>query len=361
MSLHKIALITGVTGQDGSYLAEFLLEKGYDVHGIVRRPSTFNSERIEHIRNKNLSDKNKFKFHYGDLLDFQSIDDLIASIRPNEIYNLAAQSHFAVSFKTPEYTHQINALGPLKILQSIVANGLNETCRFYQASSSEMFGKVFETPQTETTPFYPRSPYGISKVSAYWTTINYREAFNIFACNGIMFNHESPRRGEKFVSRKITLSLAKILSGQQEKIFLGNLNAYRDWGFAKDYVEAMWLILQQPKPDDFVLSSGQQHSIRDFVHEAFELCGFNIAWRGSGTDEVGFDKNTDRTLVEVNPSFFRPSEVDTLIGDSGKANNILNWHSKTPFKELVYLMVEADLKKSGLDPKKFLKLCMVDR
>ena len=361
MSLHKIALITGVTGQDGSYLAEFLLEKGYEVHGIVRRPSTFNSERIEHIRNKNLSDKNKFKFHYGDLLDFQSIDDLIASIRPNEIYNLAAQSHFAVSFKTPEYTHQINALGPLKILQSIVANGLNKTCRFYQASSSEMFGKVFETPQTETTPFYPRSPYGISKVSAYWTTINYREAFNIFACNGIMFNHESPRRGEKFVSRKITLSLAKILSGQQEKIFLGNLNAYRDWGFAKDYVEAMWLILQQPKPDDFVLSSGQQHSIRDFVHEAFELCGFNIAWRGSGTDEVGFDKNTDRTLVEVNPSFFRPSEVDTLIGDSGKANNILNWHSKTPFKELVYLMVEADLKESGLDPKKFLKLCMVDR
>ena len=357
MSLHKIALITGVTGQDGSYLAEFLLEKGYEVHGIVRRPSTFNSERIEHIRNKNLSDKNKFKFHYGDLLDFQSIDDLIASIRPNEIYNLAAQSHFAVSFKTPEYTHQINALGPLKILQSIVANGLNETCRFYQASSSEMFGKVFETPQTETTPFYPRSPYGISKVSAYWTTINYREAFNIFACNGIMFNHESPRRGEKFVSRKITLSLAKILSGQQEKIFLGNLNAYRDWGFAKDYVEAMWLSLQQPQPDDFIFSTGQQYSVRDFVREAFSLCGFDIVWRGSGTDEVGFDKNTNRVLVEVNPSFFRLTEVDTLLGDSSKAQNILNWHPKTTFKELVNLMVESDLKEAGLDPRKFLKPC----
>ena len=357
MSLQKIALITGVTGQDGSYLAEFLLEKGYEVHGIVRRPSTFNSERIEHIRNKNLSDKNKFKFHYGDLLDFQSIDDLIASIRPNEIYNLAAQSHFAVSFKTPEYTHQINALGPLKILQSIVANGLNKTCRFYQASSSEMFGKVFETPQTETTPFYPRSPYGISKVSAYWTTINYREAFNIFACNGIMFNHESPRRGENFVTRKITLSLAKILAGQQEKIFLGNLDARRDWGFAKDYVEAMWLSLQQPQPDDFIFSTGQQYSVRDFVREAFSLCGFDIVWRGSGTDEVGFDKNTNRVLVEVNPSFFRLTEVDTLLGDSSKAQNILNWHPKTTFKELVNLMVESDLKEAGLDPRKFLKPC----
>jgi GDPmannose 4,6-dehydratase len=361
MNLQKIAFITGVTGQDGSYLAEFLLEKGYHVHGLVRRTSTFNRGRIEHLRNKYSSGKNTFELHYGDLLDFQSIDDLIASIRPNEIYNLAAQSHVAISFDTSEYTSQVNALGPLRILQAIVANGLNETCRFYQASSSEMFGKVLETPQTETTPFYPRSPYGISKVSAYWSTVNYRKAFNVFACNGIMFNHESPRRGENFVSRKITLSLAKILAGQQEKIFLGNLNAHRDWGFAKDYVEAMWLILQQPKPDDFVLSSGQQFSVRDFVQEAFSLCGFDIAWRGSGTDEVGFDKNTDRTLVEVNPSFFRPSEVDTLIGDSGKAKSILNWRSKTPFKELVYLMVESDLKEAGLDPKKFLKLCMVDR
>ena len=262
---HKIALITGVTGQDGSYLAEFLLEKGYEVHGLIRRSSTFNRGRIEHLRQKNPSDKNKFELHYGDLLDFQSIDDLIASIRPNEIYNLAAQSHVAISFKTSEYTSQVNALGPLRILQSIVANGLNETCRFYQASTSEMFGKVMEIPQTEKTPFYPRSPYGIAKLSAHWTTINYREALNVFACNGIMFNHESPRRGENFVSRKITLSLAKILAGQQEKIFLGNLDARRDWGFAKDYVKGMWLTLQQPKPDDFVFSTGQQNSVRDFV------------------------------------------------------------------------------------------------
>jgi len=355
MNLQKIAFITGVTGQDGSYLAEFLLKKGYHVHGLVRRTSTFNRGRIEHLRNKNPPGKNTFELHYGDLLDFQSIDSLITHIRPNEIYNLAAQSHVAVSFDTSEYTSQVNALGPLRVLQAIVANGLSETCRFYQASTSEMFGKVLETPQTETTPFSPRSPYAISKVSAYWTTINYREAFNVFACNGIMFNHESPRRGENFVTRKITLSLAKILAGQQEKIFLGNLDARRDWGFAKDYVEAMWLSLQQPQPDDFIFSTGQQYSVRDFVREAFSLCGFDIVWRGSGTDEVGFDKNTNRVLVEVNPSFFRLTEVDTLLGDSSKAQNILNWHPKTTFKELVNLMVESDLKEAGLDPRKFLK------
>ncbi|MBT3517442.1 MAG: GDP-mannose 4,6-dehydratase [Nitrospina sp.] len=357
MNLQKIAFITGVTGQDGSYLAEFLLKKGYHVHGLVRRTSTFNRGRIEHLRNKNPPGKNTFELHYGDLLDFQSIDSLITHIRPNEIYNLAAQSHVAVSFDTSEYTSQVNALGPLRVLQAIVANGLSETCRFYQASTSEMFGKVLETPQTETTPFSPRSPYAISKVSAYWTTINYREAFNVFACNGIMFNHESPRRGENFVTRKITLSLAKILAGQQEKIFLGNLDARRDWGFAKDYVEAMWLSLQQPQPDDFIFSTGQQYSVRDFVREAFSLCGFDIVWRGSGTDEVGFDKNTNRVLVEVNPSFFRLTEVDTLLGDSSKAQNILNWHPKTTFKELVNLMVESDLKEAGLDPRKFLKPC----
>ena len=357
MNLQKIAFITGVTGQDGSYLAEFLLKKGYHVHGLVRRTSTFNRGRIEHLRNKNPPGKNTFELHYGDLLDFQSIDSLITHIRPNEIYNLAAQSHVAVSFDTSEYTSQVNALGPLRVLQAIVANGLSETCRFYQASTSEMFGKVLETPQTETTPFSPRSPYAISKVSAYWTTINYREAFNVFACNGIMFNHESPRRGENFVTRKITLSLAKILAGQQEKIFLGNLDARRDWGFAKDYVEAMWLSLQQPQPDDFIFSTGQQYSVRDFVREAFSLCGFDIEWRGSGTDEVGFDKNTNRVLVEVNPSFFRLTEVDTLLGDSSKAQNILNWHPKTTFKELVNLMVESDLKEAGLDPRKFLKPC----
>ena len=357
MNLQKIAFITGVTGQDGSYLAEFLLKKGYHVHGLVRRTSTFNRGRIEHLRNKNPPGKNTFELHYGDLLDFQSINSLITHIRPNEIYNLAAQSHVAVSFDTSEYTSQVNALGPLRVLQAIVANGLSETCRFYQASTSEMFGKVLETPQTETTPFSPRSPYAISKVSAYWTTINYREAFNVFACNGIMFNHESPRRGENFVTRKITLSLAKILAGQQEKIFLGNLDAHRDWGFAKDYVEAMWLSLQQPQPDDFIFSTGQQYSVRDFVREAFSLCGFDIVWRGSGTDEVGFDKNTNRVLVEVNPSFFRLTEVDTLLGDSSKAQNILNWHPKTTFKELVNLMVESDLKEAGLDPRKFLKPC----
>ena len=357
MNLQKIAFITGVTGQDGSYLAEFLLKKGYHVHGLVRRTSTFNRGRIEHLRNKNPPGKNTLELHYGDLLDFQSIDSLITHIRPNEIYNLAAQSHVAVSFDTSEYTSQVNALGPLRVLQAIVANGLSETCRFYQASTSEMFGKVLETPQTETTPFSPRSPYAISKVSAYWTTINYREAFNVFACNGIMFNHESPRRGENFVTRKITLSLAKILAGQQEKIFLGNLDARRDWGFAKDYVEAMWLSLQQPQPDDFIFSTGQQYSVRDFVREAFSLCGFDIVWRGSGTDEVGFDKNTNRVLVEVNPSFFRLTEVDTLLGDSSKAQNILNWHPKTTFKELVNLMVESDLKEAGLDPRKFLKPC----
>ncbi|MDG1842742.1 MAG: GDP-mannose 4,6-dehydratase [Nitrospinaceae bacterium] len=357
MNLQKVAFITGVTGQDGSYLAEFLLKKGYHVHGLVRRTSTFNRGRIEHLRNKNPPGKNTLELHYGDLLDFQSIDSLITHIRPNEIYNLAAQSHVAVSFDTSEYTSQVNALGPLRVLQAIVANGLSETCRFYQASTSEMFGKVLETPQTETTPFSPRSPYAISKVSAYWTTINYREAFNVFACNGIMFNHESPRRGENFVTRKITLSLAKILAGQQEKIFLGNLDAHRDWGFAKDYVEAMWLSLQQPQPDDFIFSTGQQYSVRDFVREAFSLCGFDIVWRGSGTDEVGFDKNTNRVLVEVNPSFFRLTEVDTLLGDSSKAQNILNWHPKTTFKELVNLMVESDLKEAGLDPRKFLKPC----
>jgi len=357
MNLQKIAFITGVTGQDGSYLAEFLLKKGYHVHGLVRRTSTFNRGRIEHLRNKNPPGKNTFELHYGDLLDFQSIDSLITHIRPNEIYNLAAQSHVAVSFDTSEYTSQVNALGPLRVLQAIVANDLSETCRFYQASTSEMFGKVLETPQTETTPFSPRSPYAISKVSAYWTTINYREAFNVFACNGIMFNHESPRRGENFVTRKITLSLAKILAGQQEKIFLGNLDAHRDWGFAKDYVEAMWLSLQQPQPDDFIFSTGQQYSVRDFVREAFSLCGFDIVWRGSGTDEVGFDKNTNRVLVEVNPLFFRLTEVDTLLGDSSKAQNILNWHPKTTFKELVNLMVESDLKEAGLDPRKFLKPC----
>jgi GDPmannose 4,6-dehydratase len=349
----KRALITGVTGQDGSYLSEFLLEKGYEVHGLIRRSSTFNRSRIEHLRKK------KFKLYYGDLLDFQSIDNVISTIRPDEIYNLAAQSHVGVSFSTSEYTGQVNALGPMRVLQSIVANDLNETCRFYQASTSEIFGKVMETPQTEKTPFSPRSPYGTAKVHAHWTTVNFREAFNIFACNGIMFNHESPRRGENFVSRKITLSLANILAEKQDKITLGNLDALRDWGFAKDYVEGMWLTLQQPKPDDYIFATGQQYSVRDFVMEACGLCGFNIAWRGSGTDEVGYDKNTDRILVEVDAAFLRPTDVDTLLGDSSKARKVLNWHPKISFKELVRLMVKSDLQASGLDTEKFLKPCKV--
>ena len=360
MDTQKKALITGVTGQDGSYLAEFLLEKGYEVHGIVRRSSTFNRGRIEHLRQESSPYKEKFNLHYGDLLDFQSIDDLISSIRPTEIYNLAAQSHVAVSFQTSEYTCQVNAMGPLRLLHSLVANGLNETCRFYQASTSEMFGKVMEIPQTEKTPFYPRSPYGIAKVYGHWTSINYREAFNVFACNGIMFNHESPRRGENFVSRKVTLSLANILAGKQDKIYLGNLDARRDWGYAKDYIEGMWLALQHSEPDDFIFSTGQQFSVRDFVREAFGLCGFDIEWRGSGADEVGFDKNTNRVLIEVDPSFFRPTEVDTLIGDPSKAKDVLNWNAKTSFKELVHLMVESDLKENGLDPDKFLKPCKMN-
>jgi len=360
MDAPKKALITGVTGQDGSYLSEFLLEKGYEVHGIVRRSSTFNRGRIDHLRHENSSYKNKFHLHYGDLLDFQSMNDLVATVRPNEIYNLAAQSHVAISFKTSEYTCQVNAIGPLRLLHSLVANGLNETCRFYQASTSEMFGKVLEVPQTEKTPFYPRSPYGIAKVYGHWTTINYREAFNVFACNGIMFNHESPRRGENFVSRKITLSLANILAGKQDKVTLGNLDACRDWGFAKDYVEGMWLVLQQPKPEDFIFSTGQQYSVRDFIREAFNLCGFDLHWRGSGVNEVGFDKKTNRVLVAVDSSFFRLTEVDALIGDSRKAKDVLNWQAKTSFKELVHLMVKSDLEGNGLDPDKFIKPCEIN-
>ena len=356
----KVALITGITGQDGSYLAEFLLEKGYEVHGIVRRSSTFNRSRIEHLRKENSLGKNKFNLHYGDLLDFQSIDNVISSVRPDEIYNLAAQSHVGVSFGTSEYTAQVNSLGPMRVLQSLVSNGLNESCRFYQASTSEIFGKVLEIPQTEKTPFAPRSPYGAAKVHAHWTTVNFREAFNLFACNGIMFNHESPRRGENFVSRKITLSLANILAGKQDKIILGNLDALRDWGFAKDYVEGMWLTLQQPKPDDYIFSTGQQYSVRDFIIEACGLCGFDIEWRGSGLDEVGFDKNTNRVLVAVDATFLRPTDVDTLLGDSSKAQKMLGWYPKTSFKELVSLMVESDLKVNGLDPEKFINPSRVD-
>ena len=288
----KKALITGITGQDGSYLAEFLVKKGYEIHGMVRRSSSFNRGHIEHLTTQDGSSTNGIALHYGDLTDHQNIDNLIAAIKPHEVYNLAAQSHVAVSFKTPEYTSHVNALGPLRILHAIVANGLQKTCRFYQASTSEMFGKVLETPQTEKTPFYPRSPYGISKLFAYWTTINYREAFDVFACNGICFNHESPRRGENFVTRKITLSLANIIAGKQKNLRLGNIDSLRDWGYAADYVRGMWSTLQKDTPDDYVFATGQQYKVRDFIQEAFGLCGYDIHWRGDGTNEVGFDKES---------------------------------------------------------------------
>ena len=349
----KKALITGITGQDGSYLAEFLLEKGYEIHGMVRRSSSFNRDHIEHLIKKDGTASSCIALHYGDLTDHQNIDNLVATIRPQEIYNLAAQSHVAVSFETPEYTSHANALGPLRILQALVSNKLSKTCRFYQASTSEMFGKVIETPQTENTPFYPRSPYGISKVFAYWTTINYREAFDVFACNGICFNHESPRRGENFVTRKITLSLANIIAGKQNTLRLGNIDSLRDWGYAKDYVEGMWATLQHDTPGDYIFATGLQYNVRKFVEEAFGICGYDIEWRGSGTNEVGFDKISGRVLIEIDPLFYRPSEVETLVGNFDKAKRELNWQPKTTFKELVYMMAESDLKVNNLDPKKY--------
>ena len=351
----KKALITGITGQDGSYLAEFLVEKGYEVHGMVRRSSSFNRSNIEHLTNRGDNSLKDVTLHYGDLTDHQNINNLISTIRPQELYNLAAQSHVAVSFKTAEYTSHVNALGPLRILNAIVANNLHKTCRFYQASTSEMFGKVQETPQTEKTPFYPRSPYGVSKLFAHWTTINYREAFDVFACNGICFNHESPRRGENFVTRKITLSISSILAGKQDKLRLGNLNSLRDWGYAKDYVKGMWATLQKDTPEDYIFATGQQYSVRDFVQVAFGLCGFDIKWRGSGTNEVGFDNASGQVLIEIDPSHYRPTEVDTLMGCFDKAKTQLNWQPETSFKELVYLMMDSDLKGNNLDPKKYLK------
>ncbi|MDA0692984.1 MAG: GDP-mannose 4,6-dehydratase [Nitrospinae bacterium] len=345
----KKAFITGITGQDGSYLAELLLEKKYEVHGLVRRSSSFNRGRIEHLHKDHHLPQNKIHLHYGDMTDAPSLNRLVAKIEPDEIYNLAAQSHVAVSFETPEYTGQADALGTLRILDAIRSLGLEKKCRFYQASTSEMFGKVAETPQSETTPFYPRSPYGAAKLYAHWITVNYREAYNMFACSGILFNHESPRRGENFVTRKITLTLANILKGTQEKLYLGNLNAKRDWGHARDYVEGMWLMLQQETPEDYVLATGEQHDVREFIEEAFGLCGMKIEWQGSGVDEKGIDPATGRTLVEVDPAYFRPAEVETLLGDPKKAEEKLGWVRKTSFKELVRVMVEADLTLAGLD------------
>ena len=337
----KIALIFGVTGQDGSYLSEYLLKKNYKVHGVKRKSSLLNTHRIDHIyENKNIKN---FYLHYGDLSDSLSIQNIIESIKPDEIYNLAAQSHVAVSFSLPEYTSNVDALGTLRILECIRFLNLQKKTKFYQAGTSEMFGKVQQIPQTEKTPFYPRSPYAVSKVFSHWITKNYRESYKIFACNGILFNHESPRRGETFVTRKITLGLCKIKLGLQKKLVLGNLNAKRDWGHAKDFVEAMWLIMQQKNPDDYVISTGKQCSVKQFVNYTCRKLGMSIKWKGRGLNEKCFDKNNN-IIVESNKKYFRPSEVDTLLGNSSKARKKLKWRPKIGIKELVSEMVQKDLK-----------------
>jgi len=331
----KKALITGITGQDGSYLAELLLEKGYEVHGIVRRASLINTHRIDHIYNK-------IKLHYGDLTDSTNLIRVIQAVKPDEIYNLGAQSHVKVSFEIPEYTGQVDALGTLRVLEAVRILGMEDKVRIYQASTSELYGKVQEIPQSETTPFYPRSPYGCAKIYGYWITKNYREAYGLYACTGILFNHESPRRGETFVTRKITMGLKAIAEGRQKVLYLGNLNAKRDWGHARDYCEAMWLMLQQDEPEDFVIATGKQYSVREFVEEAAPHFGFDIEWHSNGEDEIGMDKKTKKTIIAVDPKYYRPSEVDTLLGDSTKARIELGWEPKTTFKELVKEMCENE-------------------
>lgn len=339
--MRNIALITGITGQDGSYLAEFLLKKGYEVHGIKRRQSTINTERIDHLR-KNPDYKNKLFLHYGDLTDSYNLLKLVLTIKPTEVYNLGAQSHVAVSFEVPEYTAEATGVGTIRLLDAIVQSGIK--CKFYQASTSELFGGLPETaPQSEKTPFYPKSPYGVAKLYGYWITKNYRESYNLFACNGVLFNHESPRRGENFVTRKITQAVARIYKGKQEKLTLGNLNAKRDWGFAGDYVEGMWLMLQQDKPDDYVLASNETHTVREFVELAFAEVGIKIRWEGIGIEEKGYDSITGRLLVDIDKRFFRPAEVDLLWGDATKAEKELGWKRKVSFKELVSMMVKSDL------------------
>ncbi|MEJ2662879.1 MAG: GDP-mannose 4,6-dehydratase, partial [Spirochaetia bacterium] len=338
----KKALITGVTGQDGAYLAEFLLQKGYEVHGIKRRSSSFNTERIDPLY-QDPHDKNvKFHLHYGDLTDSTNLIRIIQEVKPDEIYNLGAQSHVKVSFETPEYTANADAVGTLRLLEAIRLLGLCDRIRLYQASTSELYGKAQEIPQTETTPFYPRSPYAAAKLYAYWITVNYREAYSIFAANGILFNHESPVRGETFVTRKITRAAARIMLGLQEKVYLGNLNAERDWGFAGDYVEAMWLMLQQQEPEDFVIATGKSTSIRDFASMAFKEAGITLAWQGKGKNEKGIDNKTGRVCIEIDPRYFRPTEVDILRGDAAKAARLLGWKAKTGVRELAKMMVKAD-------------------
>ena len=344
----KIALITGITGQDGSYLAEFLLDKGYEVHGIIRRSSSFNTGRIEHLYIDDLIEdmhKNrKVYLHYGDMTDSMSITRLIREIQPTEIYNLAAQSHVKFSFEVPEYTADADAVGTLRILEAVRFLGLEKTCKIYQASTSELFGRVQEVPQKETTPFYPTSPYAVAKQYGFWITRNYRDAYGMFASNGILFNHESERRGETFVTRKITLAASRIANGFQKKLYLGNLNALRDWGYAKDYVECMWLILQHEKPDDFVIATGEQYSVRDFCKLAFKEAGIDIQFEGEGVNEKGIDSKTGKILIEVDPAYFRPSEVETLLGDPSKAKALLGWNPrKTSFPDLVKIMMKHDM------------------
>ena len=343
--MEKVALITGVTGQDGSYLAEFLLDKGYDVHGIIRRSSVDFRERIAHLEGRP-----HFHLHYGDMSDSMGMVQVIEKVRPTEIYNLAAQSHVQVSFDAPEYTADTDAVGVLRVLEAVRLCGLTETCRIYQASTSELYGKVEEVPQNEKTPFHPYSPYAVAKLYGYWIVKEYREAYNMFCCSGILFNHESERRGETFVTRKITLAAARIAQGKQDKLYLGNLSSLRDWGYAKDYVECMWLILQQPKADDFVIATGVQHSVREFCYYAFKHVGIELEFQGEGADEKGIDKATGKVLIEVSPDFYRPTDVVNLWGDPTKAKAKLGWNpNKTSFEELVNIMVDADMAKVASD------------
>jgi GDPmannose 4,6-dehydratase len=345
----KVALVTGITGQDGSYLTEFLLAKGYVVHGIKRRSSSFNTERLDHVYEDPHAPSRRLVLHYGDLADAGNLVRILREVQPDEVYNLGAQSHVAVSFETPEYTADVNALGTLRLLEGIRFLGLERKTRFYQASSSELYGQVRETPQREGTPFHPRSPYGVAKLFAYWITVNYREAYGLYACNGILFNHESPRRGETFVSRKISRGLARVRVGLDDCLYLGNLDARRDWGHARDYVEMQWLMLQQDAPDDYVIATGEQHSVRDFVEAAGRVLGMDIAWQGRGLDECGIDRHTGRTVVRVDAHYFRPAEVATLLGDAARARARLGWSPRQTFGDLVSEMVAADLRDAERD------------
>lgn len=347
--MSKIALITGITGQDGSYLAEYLLNEGYDVHGVKRRASSFNTDRIDHLYQDPHESGAKMHLHYGDMTDSTNLIRIIQQVQPTEIYNLAAQSHVQVSFETPEYTANADAMGPLRILEAVRILGMEKRVRIYQASTSEMYGLVQEVPQRETTPFYPRSPYGAAKVYAYWITVNYREAYGLHASNGILFNHESPVRGETFVTRKVTRGLARIKAGLQNKLYMGNLDSLRDWGHARDYVEAMWLVLQQDEPDDYVIATGEQHSVRSFIDRSCAELEIDLEWKGEGVDEVGIDRNSGEEIISIDPRYFRPTEVETLLGDPTKAREKLGWQPKISFDELVKEMVTEDYKSAKKD------------